>query len=279
MVRSEFEAMVANDESHWWYRGRRRVARAALNRFGLPSRARLLDAGCGSGRMLDELADYGEPVGLDADDLAVAAARRRGHAVRSGRIEANPFPDASFDVVTCMDVLEHTPDDRRTLRELRRVARPWGLLLVTVPAYEALWSAHDEANEHFRRYSAASLRAAAWAAGWKLECDTYFNSVLLAPAAAVRLARRGVSPAGGSSDLQLTPPWLNGALERPMRLEAALIGRGVRLPAGLSLLAIFRASPLGIAGPALELVPPIRSAAVLGRQAAARQKAQRLASG
>lgn len=268
MVRSEFEAMIANDERHWWYRGRRRVVRAALDGLDLEPGARLLDAGCGSGRMLDELAAYGEPVGLDIDEHAVAFARRRGHTVRRGSIETSPFADGSFDLITCLDVLEHTPDDQRTLRELRRVTRPGGLLLITVPAYQALWSAHDVANEHYRRYSAGSLRAAAAAAGWRLIRDSYFNSFLLAPAAAIRVLRRGLPRADGSSDLELTPRRLNAALERPLQLEAAVIGRGARLPAGLSLLAVFCAPSAGLIAPALRLVAPA-SAAVLGRQPAA----------
>jgi SAM-dependent methyltransferase len=279
MIPSEFQAMVANDERHWWYRGRRQVARAALDRLELPPAARLLDAGCGSGRMLDELRDYGDPVGLDIEELAVSAAHDRGHAARRGSIEASPFADDTFDLVTCLDVIEHTPDDRRTLRALRRVTRPGGLLLVTVPAYQALWSAHDEANEHYRRYSAGSLRAAAAAAGWTLVRDSYFNSILLAPAAAVRVARRLVPPASGASDLQLTPGPLNAVLERPMRWEAALIRRGVRLPAGLSLLAVFRAPLVDVQAPVLEQVPPLRSPAARRREVVALQEAQRLASG
>jgi SAM-dependent methyltransferase len=240
MVDSEFEAMLASDERHWWYRGRRRVLRAVLSRLGLPGNARLLDAGCGSGRMLDELAAYGRVTGVDASRAAVAVARGRGHDVVVAKVERLPFASSRFDLVTCLDVVEHTPDDRRTLSELRRVTRPGGRLLVTVPAYPSLWSAHDEVNHHYRRYRRRSLLDAARDAGWTPVTSTHFNTLLLPPEALVRLAARRRPAGARRSDLERTPAWLDGVLELPMRVEAALVGRGVCLPAGLSLLALLR---------------------------------------
>ena len=167
----------------------------------------------------------------------MASARARGHDdVHQAAVEDLPFPEETFDVVTCLDVIEHTLDDRAALRELLRVTRPGGLAIVTVPAYQALWSSHDVANLHFRRYETRSLRSAARAAGWEVAADTYFNGLLLAPAAAVRFASRGGAP--GHSDLEVTPHALNGLLELPMRLESRFLAAGSRLPAGLSLLAV-----------------------------------------
>lgn len=105
--------MIESDERHWWYRGRRLVVRAMLDRLPVGDDARLLDAGCGSGRMLDELARYGSAQGVELSELAAAVARRRGHQVTVGRIEQMPFGDGSFDLVTCLDVVEHTPDAAR----------------------------------------------------------------------------------------------------------------------------------------------------------------------
>jgi SAM-dependent methyltransferase len=240
MDEAELQAMLATDELHWWYRGRRRVIRAVLDELALPARARILDTGCGSGRMLDELAGYGEVSGIDVSEAAAAAARARGHGdVQVGALERLPWEDAAFDLVTAFDVIEHTPDDRRTLAELRRVTRPGGLALITVPAYQRLFSAHDVVNQHYRRYARPSLFAAARDAGWRPGRSTYFNSVLLAPAAAVRLVqRRHAHEPKARSDLALTPPRLNGLLELPLRAEAAWLRGGRRLPAGLSLLAV-----------------------------------------
>ena len=239
------KAMLEVDEHHWWYRGRRRIIAAELDRLALPAGARVLDAGCGSGRTLDELTEYGEVCGIELDPDAAALARGRGqYDVRIGRLEELPWADATFDLITCLDVIEHTPDDHVTLSELRRVSKPGGWLLVTVPAYQALWSQHDEANHHYRRYARRTLRSAAVAAGWEVRRMTSFNGLLLAPAATVRLARRrrmsSLDDGEYTPDLHLGPAWLNGVLEQPLRIEARWLSRGRTIPAGLSLLALMQ---------------------------------------
>ena len=245
MQEAELQALLAADEhDHWWYRGRRRVLAAVLDGLELPPSCAVLDAGCGSGRTMDDLAAFGRVCGFDLSPVAVELARSRGHReVQRARLEEIPHPDGSFDLITCLDVVEHTPDDVRSLRELRRVAKAGGLLVATVPAYQLLWSDHDVANEHVRRYRWPGLRGAAVEAGWEPLRFTYFNSVLLAPAAAVRLAqrlRRRPPAAPVHSQLHLTPSWLDPVLELPLRAEAWLIHRRARLPAGLSLLGVFR---------------------------------------
>jgi SAM-dependent methyltransferase len=239
MTADELNAMITTDDRHWWYRGRRRILRATLDSLELASPCRILDAGCGSGRTLDELADYGDACGVDLSQAAVNATRARGHEAQLGAVAELPFDDASFDLVTCLDVVEHTFDDRQTLSELRRVTRPGGALVVTVPAHPLLWSAHDEANLHYRRYTRSSLLDAAVDSDWTVGTTTYFNAALLAPAAVVRLARRHA--ATDQSELRLTPPVLDRMLELPSRAEAALLRAGIRLPVGLSLLAVLRA--------------------------------------
>ena len=241
------KATLEVDEHHWWYRGRRRVIRAELDRLPLPSGARVLDAGCGSGRTLQELVDYGDVSGIELNTDAAALARGRELGeVQVGRLEELPWDDGTFDLITCLDVIEHVPDDAAALVELRRVCQPGGWLLVTVPAYQALWSRHDEANHHYRRYSRSSLRDAARAGGWQLERMSSFNSLLLAPAAAVRLAHRRLGTRNGyTNDLAVGPSWLNDVLERPLALEASWLARGRTLPAGLSLLAVLRRPPAG----------------------------------
>jgi SAM-dependent methyltransferase len=241
MDRELMQATLALDDRHWWYRGRRRVIRAELDRLPLAPRARVLDAGCGSGRTLQELVDYGSVAGIELDHDAAELARGRGFAeVVVGRVQELPWAENWFHLVTCLDVIEHTPDDRVTLGELRRVCRPGGFLLVTVPAYQALWSRHDEANHHFRRYSRRSLLQAGLQAGWAPVRSSSFNSLLLAPAAVVRMAQRLGTADGHANDLEIGRGWLNGALERPLQLEAGWLRRGGTLPVGLSLVAVFR---------------------------------------
>ena len=108
---------------------------------------------------MDEPARYGEVHGFDLNPpVSTHAAGSLGHAdVRVARVEEIPWEDRSFDLVTCLDVIEHTPDDVASLRELLRVTRPGGWLVVTVPAYQLLWSSHDVANQHYRRYRRSQL--------------------------------------------------------------------------------------------------------------------------
>jgi SAM-dependent methyltransferase len=240
----EFSALLGFDEHHWWYVGRRRVLRAQLDRLSLPSPARVLDAGCGSGRTLDELVDYGAVSAFDIEPQGVASAQARGHQdVREGRLEEIPFPDETFDLITCLDVVEHTPDDVRSLTELLRVARPGAHLVLTVPAYQLLWSSHDVANHHHRRYNRKTLSRAARAAGWEPVAWTYFNSVLFAPGAAVRLGERLRRPQNrrGRANVELTPRALDSVLTLPMRFEAWCVGHGMPLPFGMSLMLTVRA--------------------------------------
>jgi SAM-dependent methyltransferase len=245
MDESLMKEMLAVDEHHWWYRGRRRIIRAELERLPLPRPARVMDAGCGSGRTLQELVRYGEVTGIELNEEAAELARSRGIGeVRVGRLEELPWPDQSFDLITCLDVIEHTPDDLPAMAELHRVCRPGGWLLVTVPAYPSLWSLHDEANHHYRRYSRTSLRRVAVDTGWTVHRLSSFNSLLLAPAAAVRLAQRRFGTHNGySNDLAIGPAWLNDVLERPLALEAKWLAGGHTLAFGLSLMAVLRRSP------------------------------------
>ena len=230
------------EDRHWWYRGRRRVIERVIEGLRLPARARILDAGCGSGRNMVELARHGPVTGVELSDTSAYLARARGAGeVISGSVLEMPFASDSFELSVCLDVIEHLDDDLAALRELRRVVAPGGSLLVTVPAYQWLWSGHDEINHHHRRYTQRSLRAVAEKAGWRQVRSTHFNSLLLPVAVLLRVLDRFSRKTTESSlDLWVPPQPFNWLLERPMRLEAALIGRGGRIPAGLSLLAVFR---------------------------------------
>ena len=230
------------EDRHWWYRGRRTVLERVLDGLSLSEPLRILDAGCGSGRNMVELARRGTVTGVELSSPSVEKARERGCGeVIEGSVLEMPFADASFDLAVSLDVIEHLEDDLGALRELRRTVAEGGALLVTVPAYQWLWSGHDVVNHHHRRYTRGSLQRVAEQAGWRQVRTTYFNSLLLPVAILLRvLDRVNTKTTESSLDLWVPPDPLNRLLEVPLRLEAGAIGRGGRIPAGLSLLAVFR---------------------------------------
>ena len=227
-----YDEMRAVEERHWWFRGRRALLWALLWRAGGgPYPARVLDAGCGTGRNLVEFAALGGAVGVDPAAEAVQACRARGLGdVHRAALDDLPFAESSFDLLLPTDVLEHVDDDAGALRELRRVAAPGALLLVTVPGHPRLWSQHDVALHHRRRYRRAELVSRVRDAGWEPVVVTWWNAFLLPLIAAARVA-------GGSdgADHDRTPTWADRALRLPLAVEARLVARGADLPAGVSL--------------------------------------------
>jgi SAM-dependent methyltransferase len=225
---------LEEDRGHWWFRGRRAVILALLRRTLPPGSHRLLEWGCGSGNVLEALAEFGEAVGIEADETLAAAARGAGLDVRRGtlphdRVVAVGWPD----VVLLLDVLEHLDDEAAALRVAHATLAPGGTLLATVPAYAWLWSGHDVVLGHRRRYGARGLRALVAAAGFTVTYLGYFNTLLLPGMALVRGCKRLCGDA--SHDLVRPPAVVNEALARVFALEAAIVPR-CRLPFGASLL-------------------------------------------
>lgn len=238
------------EDSHWWFTARREIVlsllRAELSADpALRPPLRILDAGCGAGGMLRHFAPFGMAVGIDPAPEAVAHATSKGLDVRLGGLpDSLPFgPVDRFDIVTALDVIEHVDDDAAALRALRRLLEPGGRLIVTVPAFDCLWSGHDVANEHRRRYRRGQLSERLRAAGFRTLRLSYCNTALFPPIAAVRLARRLLRPypagAGARSDLRRVPAPLNTILHHVFAAERFIIPR-VPLPFGVSIAAIAR---------------------------------------
>jgi SAM-dependent methyltransferase len=228
------------EDRHWWFRSRRRVLWALVRRAGAPPSPHILDAGCGTGRNVVEFGRLGPTEGVDLSPQAVEFCHRRGlTGVREAAIEDLPYEDGRFDLVLATDVIEHLEDEGPALEELHRVTSAEGRLVLTVPAYQWLWSRHDTSWHHFRRYTRARLAARAAAHGWRPIVETYFYASMLPPVAAVRMIQRMRAGQNGheeaASDLHLSPPALDRILELPVRAEAGLIERGRSLPAGVSL--------------------------------------------
>jgi SAM-dependent methyltransferase len=241
---SEHEAMYAVEERHFWFLGTRRVIVAALERALGPALAgaRLLDLGCGTGFTLSQLPRGVRAVGLDYSSTALALATRRatGAGLVRGSAYHLPFADGSFDAALSLDVLEHLQDDRGAAREIARVLRPGGVAVVTVPAFRALWSAHDEALDHLRRYRLHEIEDVLREAGLGIDHATYYNFFLFPMVAAARaLQRLGLSPAKVGTDLRVPIAPLNAVLREVLGSEGHIAPR-MKLPIGVSCLVIAR---------------------------------------
>jgi len=238
---AEYRRMFEAEERQWWYAGQRRIALALLRRARRgEGRARLLDAGCGTGYNLVALAELGRGFGVDLAPEAIAGCRRRKVAAVRGSVLRLPFADASFDVVTSFDVIYHAwvNDERAVVAEMVRVLRPGGVALVRVPALKALWGAHDAEVLSRHRYTRRELVRLLESAGLRTETASYCNSLLFPLLLARRSLDRLLSRQG--SDVGFLPPPLEWLFRHALFAEAALLRRGLRFPLGASVLALGR---------------------------------------
>lgn len=235
------------EERYWWFVGRRHILYNLLKQKGhIPPNALILDVGCGAGGTLSLLQEFGHVIGIDVFLDALNLCKNRGHRllVLADGSHA-PFRDESFDCISVLDVLEHIEDDHSALAEVRRLLRPWGKAIVTVPAYPSLWSEHDEALHHRRRYRFADFKEKVEAAGLEINKMTFAISAVLGPVFLFRwlqrLVKRRPNATAKTALIQL-PPLLNGLLIVYLRLEASIIPR-CNLPFGVSILCLAQKTP------------------------------------
>lgn len=239
----EYARMFEAEERQWWYAGMRALSFALLGRHWPPASAagapRILDAGCGTGNNLRHLTAWGRPVGVDLSPEALRFCRQRGVAAAGGSLMALPFAPDSFDCVTSFDVIYHrwVTDDAGAVREMARVLKKGGLLLVRVPALRALWGAHDEAVHSRHRYTRGELRALLERQGLSILRLTYGNTFLLPLVAARRTLDRLTGRHG--SDVGFLPGPLEWAFRNLLGGEARLL-RHLSFPIGTSLFALAR---------------------------------------
>lgn len=244
MHAQEFALHAALEDHHWWFKGRRAIIISVLRRHLGAGRC-IAEVGCGTGGNLRALADiYPRVIGVDIHPEAVRFSKARV----DGEIYGGDFRDAladkwdAIDAVILADVLEHVEEDRQFLRGLLEPLKPGALLLITVPAHPFLWSPHDVALGHKRRYTGRRLKALLDLPGLAHTLFlSPFNTALFPLIATYRLLG-GLRPreGRGQSDLKEHGGIVNGVLYRLFAMESLLLGRAISLPFGCSYIAVVR---------------------------------------
>lgn len=232
--------MFELEDRYWWFVARRSLALGLLERFGcLDRNATLLDIGCGTGVVLDQLQKRSHAIGFDFSEHALDYSGRRGlpNLVR-GDAHALPFANDSVDAVVGLDIFEHLKDDVGAFAEAFRALKPGGTLVLSVPAFMALWGPHDVALMHFRRYRAKEMRDKLRSVGFEVPLLSYSVFLLFPLVAIIRFfEKRKAGPAHAS--LPTLPAWLNRTLIGLQKFEQKLLS-AVPLPWGSSVVAVAR---------------------------------------
>lgn len=237
-----YSRMADIQTRHWWYEGRRQILASVISRLDLPASARVLEAGCGTGANIAILQQFGAVEAFEPFEFARNyAADLTGLNIKDGALPA-PIPfDQSFDLVCAFDVIEHIDDDTGSVKALCDITKDNGHAVFTVPAYQFMWSNHDEINHHKRRYTKPQLEQVLRDAGYEVEFISYYNMFLFPLAVAVRLGKKLFGLADKPDEEMPRSEFVNQTLLEMFTWEKTLL-KHISLPFGLSLIAVCRKS-------------------------------------
>lgn len=231
-----YQEMFEMEGDYWWHLGKRKAVSVLLEKY-LPKNKKLslADLGCGTGLMMEELSHFGEVSGIDASEVSLEFCRKRGlKNLYHSPVTKLPFQDESLDAVTLLDVLEHVEDQKKALDEIHRVLKKEGLVLITVPAYQFLFSYWDKMLGHFRRYNQQDLTKILLNNGFVIKKISYLNFFLFGPAVLLRLTKKALNQKENSDFVKL-PPLVNGVLKKVYQTESRFLNK-ISFPFGLSLI-------------------------------------------
>lgn len=243
MDRVFFKDLYCLEKTHWWFFCRRKLVRDFMTLYRSTSCPRILDMGCGTGGMLDDLTKVGPEFGLDVSVTAIKFCRTRGHnRLVLGSGEALPYKPASFDAIVSLDVFEHIENDLLAFKSVQRICAPGAMVIVTVPAMQFLWTTRDERLLHRRRYTRSGLINTARSAGFEVVKCSYYCVFYFPVVFAVVLVSKlvGIKP-HVSADIPTVNPILNFVFRHILSAEQWLL-RWVNFPFGVSLVCVLRKS-------------------------------------
>lgn len=242
---NEYNNLANVERNHWFYSGKRAIVRHWIQRLRpLQPNDLLADCGAGTGYFASEMTKTCRVLAVDdyEESLVIARQQLGAERVRKGSCTALPLEDASVDVLTALDVIEHVEHDRAAVRDFARVVRPGGLVVITVPALMLLWSDWDLVLHHYRRYTRKSLLEIVPPDLFEVECCQYVNVAALPLVLAIRKYRALKECFGGKTTARsedMLPPRLINDLLRWTYVKPACQSV-IRFPAGIGLLAVLR---------------------------------------
>jgi len=232
------------EENYWLFKARRDIILKIIQKTGGKPDSKILDVGCAGGHLIKFLKENGfrETHGIDISNEAISLCKKRG--LKNVSIKdclETKFKRNTFDIITADNVLEHLEDDERALNEWNRILKKDGTLIILVPAFNFLWSQHDEVCHHYRRYSKASLIKLLRKTHFKVDKSSYWNLSLFFPASLVRVFQRVFSKGKKQKDDQLYElnPLVNKTLFYLLKLENWLVMR-LNFPVGISVFGVAR---------------------------------------
>jgi SAM-dependent methyltransferase len=242
MKKSEYARMEEHEKNYWWHLGRLRIIKTYVSRALVDKqKAKIMNVGCGTGGTIDMLEKFGTVDNVDISDDAISFMKQNGYT-RLTKVDdiALPFKDKTYDMVGAFDVLEHIENQTGALKEWKRILKDDGAVVITVPAYQWLWSDHDKSLYHERRYTTARIKQAATEAGLRVEKKSYAIVFSLPLVVAFRYINKitGKETDSETSYVEV-PKWVNSLFTQFLYLEA-LMHNFIKFPFGTTVVTILK---------------------------------------
>ncbi len=242
MKKTEYARMAEREKTYWWHLGRLRIIQIYVKQaLGHGKKSKILNVGCGTGGTIDMLEGLGMVDNVDISQDAIDFMKKSGYKrITKVKDIKLPYQDKTYDMVGAFDVLEHIEDQVGALKEWRRVLKDTGAIIITVPAYQWLWSEHDVSLHHKRRYTTRRLKQVAKEAGLKPEKKSYAIVFSLPLVVSFRFINKLLGRKADSETSYVNVPnWINQFFTNLLYVEARA-HKNISFPAGTSVVAVLR---------------------------------------